>query len=106
MTYGHPYTTFDRHNNKSFNETIDNVRNSIVLNDTIVRDAYQDIYSSANGAMPSDNGMEGNKSISPLAIYAKNCAFVFLIGLDGNGNPLDAPSRNAFRDKKTNKQQI
>jgi hypothetical protein len=31
---------------------------------------------------------------------------VFLIGLDGNGNPLDAPSRNAFRDKKTNKQQI
>ncbi len=91
MTYGHPYTTFDRHNKITFENTIQNIRDNIKKGNTDdpIRKAYKVIYDSANTThVPTDNGMEGNKEISPLAIYAKNCAFVFLIGLDGNGNPL------------------
>jgi hypothetical protein len=103
MTYGHPYTTFDRHNKLSFEQTIQNIREKIISenisnNEGPVFRAYQAIYTSATNPMPTDNGMEGNESISQLAIYAKNCAFVFLIGLDGNGNPLDAPNNTAARD--------
>jgi hypothetical protein len=109
MTYGHPYTTFDRHNKLSFEQTIQNIREKIIAekipnNEGPVFIAYKVIYDSAKTThVPTDNGMEGNKEISPLAIYAKNCAFVFLIGLDGNGNPLDTPgftaARNSFKDK-------
>lgn len=114
MTYGHPYTTFDRHNNISIEQNIQNIKNRIIkeqfdTNDKIkpVFQAYKVVYDSANTVyVPTDNGMEANKTVSPLAIYAKNCAFVFLIGLDGNGNTIDIPYRNAFKEKQTYKQQI
>ncbi len=115
MTYGHPYTTFDRHVFKSFDVNLKNIRDRIInenkqvdsLNGPVYK-AYQAIYNNVTppNSMPTDNGMEANKVVSPLALYAKNCAFVFLIGLDGNGNPLDNGSstaaRNAFRDKALN----
>lgn len=30
MTYGHPYTTFDRHNGLTFVETLNRIRNKII----------------------------------------------------------------------------
>lgn len=89
MTYGHPYTTFDRHNQKSLSETIKIIRNRIIsespddVNGQVFQ-AYKAIYNNAIKAMPSDNGMS-NEAVSELALWAKDNAFVFLVGLDGNG---------------------
>jgi hypothetical protein len=90
MTYGHPYTMFDRHNKLSLDSMISNIRNRI--NDEKSKDgplfkAYQAIYNNATSAMPTDDGTMNiiDKTPSKLAIWAKNNAFVFLVGLDENG---------------------
>jgi len=81
-TYGHPYTTFDRHNGRTFQQTIDIIRNRIInekFNGPIYS-AYKLVYENASSTRPSDNGMS-NEGVSALAQWAKNNAFVFLIGL-------------------------
>lgn len=109
MTYGHPYTMFDRHNKLSLDSIISNIRNRINSNDTIFQEAYSKIYTNAKLNMPLDNGIINGTDKSALAIWAKNNAFVFLIGVDGNGAKLDTikynginasdSARNAFRDR-------
>lgn len=94
MTYGHPYTMFDRHNGYALDSMISNIRLKF-KKDTTVRNAYQKIYTNAIANMPTDDGIltfikdkDGNvkgTDKSALAIWAKNNAFVFLIGVDGNG---------------------
>ncbi len=87
-TYGHPYTTFDRHNGIGFQKTIENIRKKIIeespenVNGPIYT-AYKLLYIFASKPMPTDNGMH-NESPSELALWAKNNAFVVLIGLNGN----------------------
>lgn len=108
MTYGHPYTMFDRHNKLSLDSMISNIR--IRINEEKSKDgplfkAYLKIYTNAISNMPTDDGIMNinNKTPSKLAIWAKNNAFVFLIGLDGNGKLLDSltytASRDSFRDR-------
>jgi hypothetical protein len=90
MTWEHPYTTFDRHNNLTINQMISNIRNRIIdekPNGSIFK-TYQTLYENAYDPMPSDNGMP-NDGVSNKAAWAKNNAFVFLIGLDGSGNFID-----------------
>jgi len=84
---GHPYTMFDKHNNLTFDQTIGNIRNRIrsekLLADTLAKpvySAYKLVYENASSTRPSDNGMS-NEGVSALAQWAKNNAFVFLIGL-------------------------
>jgi hypothetical protein len=91
MTYGHPYTTFDRHNNLSFTQTINNIRSILSKKDENdpVFNAYQKIYTNAKLPRPNDNGIINGQDKSALAIWAKNNAFVFLVGLDNKGNKLD-----------------
>lgn len=115
MTYGHPYTTFDRHNEnyKNLDNAIDNIRKNILKDKSIstveelrgpVYKAYKAIYNNAVAPMPDDHGIItiAHDDKSYLAIWAKNNAFVFLIGLDGFANPLDTPNhktrRNQHRD--------
>jgi hypothetical protein len=113
MTYGHPYTMFDRHNNQSLNQTLDKIRTKIKieydpLNPGPVYTAYLAVYNNAILAMPADNGLKTigstTTSYSQKAVWAKNNAFVFLVGLDASGRRLDSldptySSRNAFRDR-------
>jgi hypothetical protein len=113
MTYGHPYTTFDRHNKNFINldNAISNIRNNIIQENNIdplkrgpIFKAYQKIYNKAVESMPSDNGMESDKSMSNLALWAKNNAFVNLIGLDSIARLLDktdttGTKRNSFKFK-------
>jgi hypothetical protein len=94
-TSGHPYTMFDRHNGKTFDFTIKDIRKRIInefhpANPGPVCAAYQQVFNNAVGAMPKDDGMmtaDGN--VSNLALWAKNNAFVFLIGLDRDGKYMD-----------------
>lgn len=91
MTWGHPYTTFDRHNNLTIDQIISNIRSKIieeVSNNGSIFKAYQTLYLHAAGPMPADNGMP-NDGVSYKATWAKNNAFVFLIGIDGSGNFID-----------------
>lgn len=112
--YGHPYTVFDKHNGKSFIETIVDIRKKLILESKIsgdkkgpLFDTYNLLYTNATSTMPPDNGMP-NDVVSELALWAKNNAFVFLIGLDSAGNWMDTTAyngvtgfgkRNGFRDR-------
>lgn len=114
MSYGHPYTVFDRHNGKSFQETLEIIRNKIKNskeNDPI-RTAYKTAYDNAILSRPtlnSENGLyqttSSGRQSTVLPFWGKNNAFVFLIGLDSSGNIyLDSlnngiATRNAFRDR-------
>lgn len=115
MTYGHPYTTFDRHNGQSVDATISNVRRRVIDDISTgapVSIAYQIIYNSAVATKPGDGGLMdyplgGDKAPSKLAEWAKNNAFVFLVGLNASGQKLDSIDttgalRNAFRDRAKN----
>jgi hypothetical protein len=101
MIWGHPYTTFDRNNKATFEQTIQKIRNRIIdekPNGSIFK-TYQTLYLNAAGPMPADNGMP-NDGVSYKAAWAKNNAFVFLIGLDGSGNFIDdtnPANRNLFK---------
>ena len=103
-TYGHPYTTFDRYNGKAFEETIKEVRRRIKQEifpsgePGPVAKAYQQVYNHANTTMPSDNGMPST-GVSELALWAKNNAFVMLIGLKLNGETLTLNERNYHKQK-------
>ncbi len=98
MTYGHPYTTFDRHDGKTFVETLKSIQLSIQTSkeDGALRVAYSTLFTNAISSRPdanSDNGLyqtfaNGDKDHSKLPIWGKNNAFVFLIGLDGFYTPL------------------
>jgi hypothetical protein len=97
-TYGHPYTTFDRHNGLTFQETIENIRNIInneKSQDGPIYTAYKRVYEYAESSKPTDDGI-GSKSnnkytgFSSLAVWAKCNAFVFLVGLDVNGHRIDS----------------
>ncbi len=103
MNYGHPYTTFDRHNGLTFQETIENIRKTIKKendpdNEGPIYTAYKLLYIFASKPMPTDNGMH-NESPSELALWAKNNAFVMLIGLDGNADTLSLAERAEFKYK-------
>jgi hypothetical protein len=111
MTYGHPYTMFDRHpstttklpgqrgpittfTNFSMDSVISNIRKRIISenipeNEGPIFKAYQKIYANAKEFKPSDNGLPNTKSISQLAIWAKNNAFIFLVGLNDTSALLD-----------------
>lgn len=122
MTYGHPYTTFDRHNKnyKTLQNTIDNIRKNILKDKSIsnveelrgpVYRAYKAIYKNAKLDRPTDNGListnYGEVARSYLASWAKDNAFVFLIGLDSNGLKLDSldtsgATRDSFRNRARN----
>ncbi len=119
MTYGHPYTTFDRHNENyiDLDYTLEKIRKRIIQEspDDVkgpIFKAYQTLYSKAVESMPGDNGMPKD-GISNLALWSKNNAFVFLVGLDGDGNYMDThiysghttasfDKRNEFRDRAVN----
>jgi len=97
-TYGHPYTTFDTKNGRSFEQTIKQIR-MIIIRERVnepIRGTYQTLYNSANTSINTNNDdglintTSGSNNYSQLAQWAKNNAFVFLIGLDGNGNYLDS----------------
>ncbi len=119
-TYGHPYTTFDRHNGLTFHETIKNIRKNIInelldSNKSILQKpiytAYKQLYERAIQSMPSnvenetDNGLitvktaNGNTVEGPSAraFWAKENAFVFLIGLNANGEALTLSQRDVFK---------
>ncbi|MBU3663805.1 MAG: hypothetical protein FGM41_11505 [Bacteroidetes bacterium] len=79
-TKNHPYNLFDRHR-ETFQKTINEVRKRI-FNDKPNGDiykAYVTIYNKANESRPIDEGMP-NHGISCLALWAKNNAFVMLVG--------------------------
>ena len=63
MNYGHPYTTFDRHNGLSLDSTFANIRKRIIeespesIQGPIFK-AYQEIYNNAVSPMPLDNGLD------------------------------------------------
>ena len=121
MTYGHPYTTFDRHNENYINlqHAINNIRQNIIKDFDPIKPgpifiAYQSIYNNAISGRPADNGLsftssDGSVTKSNMAAWAKDNAFVFLIGLDSIGQYMDttiyngasasAAKRNAFRDR-------
>ncbi len=115
MTYGHPYTTFDRHNGLRLENTLNIIRQKIQKesNKDIrpINNAYKTVYDNANKSIPNsddDNGLrkliDGDFYDSEIPVWGKNNAFVFLIGLDGQGRSLDSidPTgglRNAFRDR-------
>ncbi len=99
-TYGHPYTTFDRHNGLTFQETIENIRAKTKseyhpTNPGPIYSAYKRVYEFAESSKPTDDGI-GSKSnnkytgFSSLAVWAKCNAFVFLVGLDVNGHRIDS----------------
>ncbi|MFN4083641.1 MAG: hypothetical protein ACK4K9_08425 [Bacteroidia bacterium] len=102
MTYGHPYTTFDRHNGLNFQQTIINVRQRILIEKQEddkekqpVYTAYKLVYEYAESTKPNDDGIgpkTGGKytGFSSLAVWAKCNAFVFLVGLDVNGHRIDS----------------
>ncbi len=114
MTYGHPYTTFDRHNEnyKNLQNAINNIRKKIIEEKASlgpIYTAYKDIYNNAISGRPADNGLsitfsDGSVEKSYLAAWAKDNAFVFLVGLNANGLKLDSIDttgvlRNDFRDR-------
>lgn len=118
MNWGHPYTVFDRQNGDSnFVQTISKIRMRIIeeSNPTIngpVFKAYKAIVQNAQESIPTDNGLiagsGSSTTYSALAIWAKNNAFVFLIGLDEDANWMDTTEyngvksnakRDAFRDR-------
>ncbi|MFN9108663.1 MAG: hypothetical protein ACK5XN_01095 [Bacteroidota bacterium] len=113
-TYGHPYTTFDRKNGLTFEQTIVRIRLNIIDDKGNVTrpvyETYQTLYNSANTSINTNNDdglintTSGSNNYSQMAQWAKNNAFVFLIGLDGNGNYLDSTdptgaTRNAFKNR-------
>ena len=125
MTYGHPYTMFDRHPSTSdkltrprnFNSpnitfrldtAIQNIRSSIIAqkgkpeSESPIFQAYKQIYKNAIKEKPNDNGFPNTKSVSQLSIWAKNNAFVFLVGMNDTGALLDfidatGAKRDSFR---------
>jgi hypothetical protein len=111
MTNGHPYTIFDRHNGKSVMQTLNSIRENImkdILIEGALSEGYLKIYQNATSTMPTDDGLRTigrtTTSYSQKAVWAKNNAFVFLVGLDASGRRLDSldptySSRNAFRDR-------
>ncbi|MDP3929434.1 MAG: hypothetical protein Q8R57_10465, partial [Bacteroidota bacterium] len=107
----------DRHNGISFDSTVKLIRKRILEEKPVgislyggpVYSAYQLVYNNAVKTMPNDDGMmTEDGDVSDLALWAKNNAFVFLIGLDGDGKFMDTTEyagitsfakRNAFRDR-------
>lgn len=57
MTYGHPYTTFDRHNVLTLQQTIENIRNRIKYNKDLdnkpLYTAYKELHERAIKSRPS-----------------------------------------------------
>jgi hypothetical protein len=110
MTYGHPYTIFDRHNGKSINQTLQNIRDKIISESnpqSVSRSlfkAYELLYQNATSAMPTDDGLRtvGSTatSYSQKAVWAKNNAFVFLVGLNASGQRLDSFRHNLYNYKR------
>ena len=113
-TWGHPYTMFDRHNGKSFEQTVLNLRKRIINefdstgNSGPVFTAYKLVYNHAMLPRPIDNGIRYGSAPSALALWAKNNTFVMLVGLNGDGKFMDTTEyagitsfakRNAFRDR-------
>jgi hypothetical protein len=107
MLYTHPYTTFNKrdYGDASFNikTEVDYIRTKIKEQYTEVYRAYLFILSEANKPQPAEVSPDDpNASISPLAKWAKYNAFVLLIGLDENGDPLDLhPYEQNFADAIT-----
>jgi hypothetical protein len=90
--YGHPYTTFDNTKGKTSEEIVNQIRKRIKDEKPNSDDkrpiflAYQQVYDSAMLPRPVDDGMItynalGKPTIpSRLALWAKNNAFVMLVG--------------------------
>jgi hypothetical protein len=104
-TYGHPYTMFDRHNGKSFEQTVFDLRvriqNEFDTTGNIgpIYHAYQLVYDNAMRTMPLDNGMP-ESGPSDLALWAKNNAFIMLVGLNRTADTLlDLHQRQLLKDK-------
>ena len=100
--YGHPYTIFDKNTNKSFDKIIEEIRIRIIKEKSSgpVFRAYQKVYTNAIEPRPTDDGMItynalGKPTIpSRLALWAKNNAFVMLVGLNGNAYTLSLAERD------------
>ena len=98
--YGHPYTTFDNTTGRSFEEIVNQIRKRIKDEKPNSDDkrpiflAYQKVYTNAIEPRPTDDGMITYNSLgkptipSRLALWAKNNAFVMLVGLNGNASRL------------------
>jgi hypothetical protein len=105
--YGHPYSIFDRNNGYSTEQTIQNLRVRLIKESDYQNDmdkpvflAYKQVYDSAMLPRPVDDGMItynalGKPTIpSRLALWAKNNAFVMLVGLNGNAYTLSLAERD------------
>jgi hypothetical protein len=110
--YGHPYTIFNKrdYGAESFNLEleVDEIRRRIAYENLLipkgnVYKAYKYVLDEANTSEPAEvSPNDPNASISPLAKWAKYNAFVLLIGLDENGDPLDLhPYEQNFADAIT-----
>lgn len=102
-TKSYPYTLFDRHNGVTFQQTINKIRVRIYSEKPTNGDiylAYKIIHEIANRTRPIDEGMmslnaeDKPNAPSSLAVCAKYNAFIFLVGLDENGNFMDTTSYN------------
>ncbi|MDQ3071792.1 MAG: hypothetical protein M3Q97_00815 [Bacteroidota bacterium] len=96
----HPYTIFNR--NETFAVQLENVRAKI-QNSLQMRGIYTvNIFSLRAYVSPSwliDGKHKPPEGIDQAAVHAKNAAFVYLLGLDNNGN--DIKGTQAHTDSKT-----
>ena len=96
--YGHPYTMFDKtiDNSNSFNfdNKITKIReriNAEKASEGIIFKSYSIIFNIANGTINNDDGLPAD-GVSNLSQWAKFNAFVFLVGLDADGDFMDTKS--------------
>ncbi len=99
--YGNPYTLMDRKKYPNPNDGFRAIRNNLKnVDNRKLQDVYKSILAEASKSLSSvlaaaeSGDFKHAKSIkpSPLAIWAKYNAFVFVIGLDSNFNELAATS--------------
>lgn len=92
--YGHPYTMFNKRNpDFKIEVEVAYIRAQIQYekskNPKPVYDVYFKILTEANSPRPADANADATDDYSKLAVWAKYNAFVFVIGLDAQGNPMN-----------------
>ena len=93
--YGHPYTMFNkRMPNFNIQNELEYIRIQIkkearILEKGSVYEAYEKVLALANTPKPAEVNADATDKFSKLAQWAKYNAFVLLIGLDAQGNPMN-----------------
>lgn len=87
MTYGNPYTTFNRRKpNWSLASDLKIIRDRLIaFNGSATLStyalAYAELYNSAFASEPSNSGHAGSSTGSPHAVWTKNNAIIWLVGV-------------------------